>query len=371
VSNDNYPEDEGGLDDNLEDNRGNLISSLDEDVTEAAPPSIEDHPYQQLTPDVVIDAVESTGRLSDARILALNSYENRVYQVGIDQGEPVIVKFYRPDRWTVAQIVEEHVFTQKLYDLEIPVVPPLVIAESDTPTLAMFKGFYFSIYPRQGGRAPELDNLDHLYQLGQFIGRIHAVGASYPFQHRIDLQVKAFGHNSVAYLLDNGFIPSELRAAYESISKELLLAIEGFQIESDAFTSISLHGDCHPGNVLWRDDRPHFVDFDDAMTGPAIQDLWMLLSGDTANKQRQLSEIVEGYEQFYPFNTAELRLIEPLRALRVLNYSAWLARRWHDPAFPASFPWFNTERYWSEHILELKELVSALAEPVLSLPDSV
>ena len=352
-----------------DDNRGNLILSLDEDIAEAAPPTIEEHPYQQLTPDVVIDAVESTGRLSDARILALNSYENRVYQVGIDQDEPVIVKFYRPDRWTVAQIIEEHEFTQKLYDLDIPVVPPLVIQEGATPTLAEFKGFYFSIYPRQGGRAPELDNLDHLYQLGQFIGRIHAVGASYPFKHRIHLRVNAFGHSSVAYLLDNGFIPNELRAAYESISQELLLAIEGFDIESAAFTAISLHGDCHPGNVLWRDDRPHFVDFDDAMTGPAIQDLWMLLSGDTANKQRQLSEIIEGYEQFYPFNTAELRLIEPLRALRVLNYSAWLAKRWHDPAFPASFPWFNTERYWSEHVLELKELVSSLAEPILSLPD--
>ena len=352
-----------------DDNRGNRIETSDE-VVKSAPVSIEEHPYQRLTPDVVIDAVESTGRFSDARILALNSYENRVYQVGIDQGEPVIVKFYRPDRWTVEQIIEEHMFTQKLYDLDIPVVPPLAIQETSTPTLATFNDFYFSIYPRQGGRAPELDNLDHLYQLGQFIGRIHAVGASYPFKHRINLRVNAFGHRSVAYLLDNGFIPNELRAAYESISKELLLAIESFDIESAVFKSISLHGDCHPGNVLWRDDRPHFVDFDDAMTGPAIQDLWMLLSGDTANKQRQLSEIIEGYEQFYPFNTAELRLIEPLRALRVLNYSAWLAKRWHDPAFPASFPWFNTERYWSEHILELKELVSALAEPVLSLPDS-
>ena len=358
-------------DDESDDNRGNRIESLEDSIAESSPPSVEDHPYQLLTPDVVIDAVESTGRLSDARILALNSYENRVYQVGIDEGEPVIVKFYRPDRWTVAQIVEEHIFTQKLYDLDIPVVPPLVIQEGETPTLAKFNGFYFSIYPRQGGRAPELDNLDHLYQLGQFIGRIHAVGASYPFKHRIDLRVKAFGHDSVAYLLDNGFIPNDLRAAYESISKELLEAIEKANPESNDFTAISLHGDCHPGNVLWRDDRPHFVDFDDAMTGPAIQDLWMLLSGDTSNKQRQLSEIIEGYEAFYPFNTAELRLIEPMRALRVLNYSAWLARRWHDPAFPASFPWFNTERYWSEHILELKELVSALAEPVLSLPDSI
>ena len=170
-------------------------------------------------------------------------------------------------------------------------------------------------------------------------------------------------------MLEKGFIPADLRASYRSITEQLLAAIDACSPDDERFHRLSLHGDCHPGNVLWRNDRPHFVDFDDAMTGPAIQDLWMLLSGDTHNKQRQLSEIIEGYEAFYPFNTAELSLIEPLRALRVLNYSAWLARRWDDPAFPISFPWFNTERYWSEHILELKQLVSSLAEPSLRLLD--
>ncbi len=292
-----------------------------------------------------------------------------MYQVGIEESEPVIVKFYRPNRWTIAQILEEHAFTQRLYDLEIPVVPPLAVTDSDRPTLADYAGFHFAVYPRQGGRAPELDNLEHLYQLGQFVGRIHAVGSSFHFQHRVALTVQRFGLDSVEYLLSQGFIPADLRPAYESIAQEVLRAIEQHSPESSEYRQLSLHGDCHPGNVLWRNDCPHFVDFDDAMTGPAIQDLWMLLSGDTHNKQRQLAEIIEGYEQFQPFDTAELRLIEPLRALRILNYSAWLARRWDDPAFPASFPWFNTERYWSEHVLELKEMMSALAEPALTLPN--
>ncbi len=357
--------------DATDDNRGNRYELENEELTDSAQgPDIKDHPYQLLTPDVVIDAIESTGRLSDACILALNSYENRVYQVGLESDDPVIAKFYRPDRWSAEQIQEEHQFIQRLYEAEIPVVPPIVIdRESDIPTLSHFNHFDFCIYPRQGGRAPELDNLDHLYQLGQYIGRIHAIGAGYPFKHRISLRVQAFGYDSAAFLLENGFIPSEVRPAYESIANEVLAAIEQNSPESTEFDSISLHGDCHPGNVLWRDDRPHFVDFDDAISGPAIQDLWMLLSGDTANKQRQISEIVEGYELFREFDLRELKLIEPLRALRVLNYNAWLAKRWDDPAFPMSFPWFNTPRYWSEHILELKELLTSLHERPLTMPD--
>ena len=354
-----------------DDNRGNLVeTSVEEQAAPAATANLEQHPYQRLDPDTVINAVESTGRHSDARILALNSYENRVYQVGLEEGEPVIAKFYRPHRWSVEQILEEHQFTQILYDQEIPVVPPLVInPDPSTPTLSRFDLFYFSLYPRQGGRAPELDNLDHLHQLGQFIGRIHVVGASIKFNYRISLSVKAFAYDSVAYLLENNFIPKDVRPAYESIVKEVQAAIEQNSPESSELEKISLHGDCHPGNVLWRDDRPHFVDFDDAITGPAIQDLWMLLSGDNANKQRQLAEIIEGYEVFRSFDLRELRLIEPLRAMRVLNYNAWLAKRWHDPAFPMSFPWFNTPRYWSEHILELKELLTSLHQPSLKMPD--
>lgn len=327
------------------------------------------HPYEKLTPDMVINAVESLGYVSDARILALNSYENRVYQVGIEAKEPIIVKFYRPDRWSVNQILEEHEFTNKLYSLEIPVVPPEELTDFKYKTLGELNGFLFSIYPRQGGRAPELDNLDHLFQLGQFIGRIHSVGATFDFKFRNSLSVEDYGEKNVRYLTDNNFIPKDLLPAYLSISSQLLKILTSIELNSHKFKTISLHGDCHPGNILWREDRPHFLDFDDAISGPAIQDLWMLLSGEKENKQKQFSEILDGYENFYSFNSSELSLIEPLRVLRVLYYNGWIAKRWKDPAFPKSFPWFNTQNYWSQHILELKELLSSLNEPVLDLPN--
>ena len=219
------------------------------------------------------------------------------------------------------------------------------------------------------GRAPELDNLDHQHQLGRFIGRIHAAGKGFPFKHRQKLSTQRLSADSVEYLLAEQFIPSDLVAPYQAISAEILAAIDQRRPDTDDYAQISLHGDCHRGNVLWRDERPHFVDFDDATTGPAIQDLWMMLSGDIANQQRQLMDILEGYEMFYSFDLRELKLIEPLRAMRVLHFNAWLARRWHDPAFPLAFPWFNTERYWSEHILELKELLTGLQQPSVTMPD--
>ncbi len=353
-----------------DDNRGNIIqTSIDVDEASVSSVEIEIHPYQRLTPDCVIDAVESTGRIADARILPLNSYENRVYQVGLEGTAPVIIKFYRPGRWSLDQIAEEHRFTQCLYDLDIPVVPPLIInPEGEIPTLSTHNEFVFAVYSRQGGRAPELDNLDHLHQLGQYIGRIHAAGRAFSLEYRIKLTVQRFAIDCVDYLLSNGFIPNDIRDAYIAITRELLDEIIANSPEQDCYSQITLHGDCHPGNVLWRDDRPHFVDFDDVIRGPAIQDLWMLMSGDTPTRQKQLVEIIEGYEMFMAFDLAELRLIEPLRALRLLHYNAWLARRWSDPAFPVSFPWFNTPRYWSEHILECKELLSDLREPPLSMP---
>lgn len=331
--------------------------------------SAQTHPYTRLTPDQVISAVESTGRFSDARILALNSYENRVYQVGIDDAEPIIVKFYRPARWSPEQIDEEHRLTRFLFDHEIPVVPPLEINPGrEYPTIGSYDDFQFAIYPRQGGRAPELDNLDHLHQLGRFLGRIHALGEGFRFQHRQKLNFDQSAVN-VDYLLAAGFMPVELEAAYRAISGELLDAISTRRPDTGDYAQITLHGDCHSGNVLWRDDCPHFVDFDDAVTGPAVQDIWMLLSGDVESQQRQLLEIIEGYEMFRSFDLRELRLIEPLRAMRVLHFNAWLARRWDDPAFPQAFPWFNSPRYWSEYILELKELLSGLQQEPIRMPD--
>lgn len=323
------------------------------------------HPYDSLTPDCVLDAVESLGWNCDARIFALNSYENRVYQVGIEGDEPLIVKFYRPGRWSDGQILEEHEFARELAELEIPAVAPL--RPADGSSLCHHAGFTFAVFPRLRGRAPELDSLDDLLVMGRFLGRVHLCGAQRTFRHRPALSVERFGDEARRYLLDNGFIPDSLLNAYESVSGDLLEVVHERVAACDTMTRIRLHGDCHPGNVLWQGEIPWFVDFDDAMSGPAIQDLWMLLSGDRDQRQGQLLELIEGYNEFHYFNPRELALIEPLRALRIMHYSAWLARRWHDPAFPMSFPWFNTERYWAEHILELREQRAALDEPVLQL----
>ena len=335
---------------------GELGEALDDYVGDA-------HPYDALTPEVVLEAVESTGRVTDARMLALNSYENRVYQVGLEAEEPIVAKFYRPHRWSKEQIQEEHDFTFFLEDCDIPVVTPLRDAEQRS--IFEYADFWFSLYPRKGGRAPELDNLDHLHQLGQFVGRIHAAGSSYRFNHRLSMSINTHAIASSEYILNHGFIPPELEVAYKAISGQIIEVLQSSSFIKT--TQICLHGDCHPGNILWRDDRPHFLDFDDAISGPAIQDLWMFLSGSRDQRLAQLEVIVEGYEVFQHLDKAQFALIEPLRAMRVLHYNAWLARRWGDPAFPKSFPWFNTQRYWSEHILELKEILAGLAEPVLSL----
>ena len=321
------------------------------------------HPFAALTPDLVLDAVESVGFLSDARVLALNSYENRVYQVGIEAEQPLIAKFYRPQRWSDAAIREEHSFSVELAECDVPVVAPLAVAGE---TLFEHAGFRFALFPRRGGRAPEPGNLDQLYRLGQLLGRLHGVGASRPFAERGALTAQNFGHESLATLLDGNFIPRSLLPAYESVARDVLKRVDAV-FSSTRFQPIRLHGDCHPGNLLHREDSFHIVDLDDCRMGPAVQDLWMMLAGERHERLGQLAELIDGYQEFHEFDSRELPLIESLRALRLMHYSAWLARRWDDPAFPMSFPWFGTERYWGEQILILREQLSALDDEPLRL----
>lgn len=326
-----------------------------------------EHPFSALTPDLVLDALESTGLRCDGRMLALNSFENRVYQIGREDDTPVVAKFYRPERWSDAAIIEEHAYTLELAEREIPVVAPLELAGR---TLNEFAGFRFAVYPRQSGRPPELDDPDTLEWMGRFMGRIHAVGATRQFEHRPALDIETFGTEPRAWLLEHGWIPPELLSAWESVSAQALEGVRHCFERAGKVATLRLHGDCHMGNVLWTegaDSGPHFVDFDDCRTGPAAQDLWMLLSGERDAMTRQLSDVLAGYEDFHDFDRRELHLVEALRTLRLLHYSAWLARRWDDPAFPAAFPWFNTQHYWQDRILELREQVALMQEPPLQV----
>jgi Ser/Thr protein kinase RdoA (MazF antagonist) len=326
-----------------------------------APP----HPFAQLEPGCILDTLEAAGWRGDGRLLALNSYENRVYQVWLEDGSSVIVKFYRPQRWSDAQILEEHRFTLELAGHEIPVVAPI---EAAGTTLHSPDGWRFAVYPRRGGRAPELEDPETLAWLGRFIGRIHAVGAIAPFRERPVLDIQAFGREPRDWLLAHEALPPDLLPAWKAVVEQCIDAVQAAFDRVGPTCTIRLHGDCHAGNVLWTDDGPHFVDFDDARMGPAVQDLWMLLSGDTQDMTRQLVEVLDGYRDFMDFDRRELQLIEPLRTLRLIHYSAWVARRWTDRAFPAAFPWFGTARYWQDRILELREQVAAMSEPALQVP---
>ncbi|MDH4275037.1 MAG: serine/threonine protein kinase [Gammaproteobacteria bacterium] len=319
-------------------------------------------PYAGLAPELILDAVESQGWRVDGRLAALNSYENRVYQIGIEDGPPLIAKFYRPGRWSDAAILEEHQFAAELVEREIPVVAPLQDAQG--VSLWTFQGFRFALFPRRSGRAPELDNEDTLQWLGRFLARIHAVGAIHPFQHRPVLDIVEFGEQSAEFLLKD-FLPHEQRNAYRAASAAVLKKIAAAYASAGDVTLIRLHGDCHPGNILWTPEGPHFVDLDDARMGPAVQDLWMLLSGTRTQKLRQVGVILDAYQDFYEFDPRELVLNEALRALRIMHYAAWLARRWDDPAFPQNFPWFNTRAYWEEHISSLQEQAMMMDEPPL------
>ncbi|MFL6634233.1 MAG: serine/threonine protein kinase [Massilia sp.] len=320
------------------------------------------HPFSRLDPAMVLDAVDSVGLRGDGRLLALNSYENRVYRVGREEGPPVVVKFYRPGRWSDAAILEEHAFVQELADQEIPAVPPCVL---DGRTLHEHGGFRFTVFESRGGRAPELSDPATLEWIGRFIGRIHAVGAVKPFAERPRLDLDTFGKEPRAWLIGHGFIPPELLTAYTSVLDQALDGVARCYDRAGTLPLLRLHGDCHAGNVLWTGDGPHFVDFDDSRMGPAVQDLWMLLSGERHEMVGQLADVLAGYEDFCDFDPRQLYLVEALRTLRLIHYSAWLAMRWDDPAFPAAFPWFNTQRYWQDRILELREQVALMDEPPL------
>lgn len=320
-------------------------------------------PFAGLTPDAVITAIESLGYYCDARVFPLNSYENRVFQVGIEGATPLIAKFYRPQRWTAAQILEEHAFSQALLEQELPVIAPI---QRHNTTLFEQGGFRFALYPRVGGQAPELDQPDTLYRIGQTLGRIHALGAVAPFQHRPSLTLHTHGHASRNTLLECAHLPSPLPPEYAALSLQLLNELET-QWQGLQYSEIRLHGDCHPGNILWRDDSARFVDFDDACNGPALQDLWMLLSGEPWQQAQQLACLLEGYEEFYSFERSQLHLLEGLRSLRLMHYSAWLARRWQDPAFPKYFPWFGSSHYWLQHLAALRSQLQQLKQPPLKL----
>lgn len=310
----------------------------------------------------MLNALESVGFRSDGRLLALNSYENRVFQIGMDDGAPLVAKFYRPGRWTNPAILEEHAFVLELAEREIPVVAPLVL---EGLTLHTFEGFRFAVFPKHGGRAPELEDPRTLEWMGRFLGRIHAIGALIPFYQRPVLDIATFGEQPRDYLLAHGFIPADLEAAYSSVVDHALEGVRHCYGRAGEVRALRLHCDCHAGNVLWTDEGPHFVDFDDSRMGPAVQDLWMLLSGERKEKMKQLGSVLAGYEDFYDFDERELHLIEALRTLRLIHYAAWLAQRWEEPAFKQAFPWFNTQRYWQDRILELREQIAAMDEPPL------
>jgi len=319
--------------------------------------------FANLQPEHILEALDGLGFRCDGRFLALNSYENRVFRIGIDDASPVVAKFYRPSRWSDAQIAEEHRFSEELAAAEIPVVAPLRVADRTLHHVGVHR---FAVYPCRGGRAPELDDLDLLEQLGRLVARIHLVGASARFAVRPAIETGTYGDASRDFLLRNGFIPGELRPAYESVAEQVLEGVAACYRRAGDVRSLRIHADFHPGNVLVQEETLHIVDLDDARRGPAIQDLWMFLSGDRDEQTPQLDALLAGYCKFHRFDARELHLVEALRSLRIMHYAAWIARRWEDPAFPAAFPWFDSSRYWDEHVLALREQVALMQEPPLA-----
>ncbi len=324
------------------------------------------HPYDALTPDAVLDALDSVGLRGDGRLQGLSSYENRVYLARLEDGGAVVLKFYRPGRWSAAQIEEEHAFAEELAAAEVPMVAPLRLQGQ---TLHRHGGFLFSVSPARGGRRPELDDPEVLEWIGRLLARLHQIGSAQRFERRPALDATTFGQEPLAWLIEQGELPPEAAGRWrEAAQAALALATEAMAdcARQGGIATLRLHGDCHPGNILWTPDAgPHFVDLDDSRSGPAVQDLWMLLSGDRGQQQRQLGALLDGYESWREFDRRELALIEPLRTLRLLHYSAWLARRWRDPIFPPNFPWFGSAAYWQEQAAILWQQVEAMQQPAL------
>ena len=313
-----------------------------------------------LTPEEMLDAVETRGITCDGRFLALNSYENRVYRLGVEDAEPVVAKFYRPGRWSDEAIIEEHRFTAELADMEIPVVAPLV--HGDGRTLHHAGPFRFALYPYRGGRAMEPDNPDQLEMLGRFIGRIHAAGAARAYRHRPAIDIDNHLRQPGAGLVGMGFVPPHLETRWHDRLGSLTRAVERCFDQAGDMPAIRLHGDMHLGNILWTDQGPHIVDFDDARNGPAIQDLWMFLSGDGDYLEARIDDLLRGYEQFHHFDRAGIRLVEVMRTLRMVYHAHWLASRWQDPAFPQAFPWFDSGRYWEQLLDDLDDQQDRMME---------
>ncbi len=318
-----------------------------------------DIPFANLDPARIVDAIESLGLLCDGRVLALNSYENRVFRVGIEDQPALIAKFYRPQRWSDPAIEEEHQFALELKAEKLPVVAPLLINER---SLHHYEDLRIALFPLQGGRAPELDDSETLRKLGSTLAQMHNVGSRERFSHRLHLNAHDFGRVPIDVLRNGEWIARDI---YHNVidNAEQLLALINDRFEAVGSTrTIRLHGDCHLGNMLWRDDQPHFVDLDDAMNGPAIQDLWMLLPSEPDTRQKSLDALLGGYEQFRAFEPAELYLTEALRGLRLLHFHAWIARRWADPAFKSAFPFFADRRHWESVLLQLQEQNFRLVE---------
>ncbi len=328
------------------------------------PSAANSQPFAGLSPEVVLDAAASAGFEVDGRLLALNSYENRVYQIGERSRGLLVLKFYRAGRWSDEQIGEEHELTAELAAAEMPVAAPLAV---DGRTLLRYRDFRFAVFPWMRGRSPELDRPDARAMLGRALARMHRIGAVTPFRSRPHLTVERLGHDARAAVLASGLLPDGLIERYAEVSSLLLERIESLMQSVGRVTEARIHGDCHLGNLLWSEQGPVFVDLDDCMMGPRVQDLWMLLSGPPYEQQRQWEELLSGYEQFSDFDFREVRLVEPLRGLRMLHHAGWVAQRWNDPAFPRAFPWFGETRNWESYVTDLLEQsITIESQPLLN-----